>query len=344
MKLKAVVAATALVAAGALAVPSPAVAQGAKTLRVHTWNVPRSVETGFIFEPMAADVEKHSDNTLKLQFYYSMALGGKARDLIDQATNGVVDISYTLPGYHPGRFAILEAIELPFVGGSGEMMSKVAWDWITNQAKSELQGLKLISVNAIDPGFVHTTKTPIRKMEDFKGLKVRVAGRYIGMAVEALGGAPVQMPLTDVYESLSRGQTQGTMLPWIIMVTFKINEVVKFHTEVSMYNSTLLMVMNVKAYESLTAQQKAGIDKSIGPEFGRVYGKRWDDNSKTSRDDAVRRGNEIIKLTPAEEARWRETSKSVYEDWITEVNKKGLNGRKMFNELQALVQKHKAGS
>lgn len=328
----------------AAGVPAASAADDVKTLRFHTWGPPKGVETGLIFEPMSADVEKNSGGKLKLQIYYSMALGGKARDLIDQALNGVVDISYTLPGYHPGRFTILEGIELPFIGASAEIMSKVAWDWITNQAKGELDGLKLISINAIDPGFVHTTKTPVRKMEDMKGLKIRVAGRYIGMAVEALGGVPVQMPLTDVYESLARGQTQGMMVPWIIMEVFKLSEVAKFHTEIPMYNSTLLIVMNPKSYDALTPQQKAGIDKSIGPAFGQVYGKRWDDNSKTSRDAAIKRGNEIIKLTPAEEARWRGTANSVYDSWVAEVSKKGLDGRKMLTELQALVAKHKAGS
>jgi TRAP-type C4-dicarboxylate transport system substrate-binding protein len=328
----------------AAGVPAANAADDVKTLRFHTWGPPKGVETGLIFEPLVADIEKNSHGKLKVQIYFSMALGGKARDLVDQALNGVVDISYTLPGYHPGRFTILEGIELPFVGGSAEMMSKVAWDWATNQAKSEFDGLKLLSINAIDPGFVHTTKTPVRKMEDMKGLKIRVAGRYIGMAVEALGGVPVQMPLTDVYESLARGQTQGMMIPWIIMETFKLNDVAKYHTEIPMYNSTLIIMMNKKSYESLTPEQKAGIDLSTGPKFGAIYGKRWDDNSKFSRDAAIKKGHEIIKLEPAEEARWREASKTVYDEWLDAMNKKGLDGRKMFNELRALVQKYKGGA
>jgi TRAP-type transport system periplasmic protein len=109
------------VAAGlALAWAGSAAAQ-TKTLKMHTFGPERSVETKFIFEPLQADIEKNSGGTLKVQIYYGMTLGGKASDLISQVTNGVVDISYTLPAYHAGRFPILEGLELPFVGKNGNM-------------------------------------------------------------------------------------------------------------------------------------------------------------------------------------------------------------------------------
>ena len=164
-------------------------------MKLHTFGSPKQPETKWIFEPLKQDLERHSGNTLTMQVYYGMALGGKPRDLIAQAENGVVDMSYTLPGYHAGRFPILTALELPFIGDTGEAFSQVAWDWVDKYAHREFKTVKLVTLNAIDIGILHTTKRPVRKLEDIKGLKLRVAGRYIGMAVKALGGVPVQMPL-----------------------------------------------------------------------------------------------------------------------------------------------------
>jgi hypothetical protein len=35
-------------------------------------------------------------------------------------------MSYTLPGYHAGRFPILAGLELPFIASSAEAFSQVA--------------------------------------------------------------------------------------------------------------------------------------------------------------------------------------------------------------------------
>lgn len=311
-----------------------------KTLKMHAFGPERSVETKFIFEPLQADVEKNSGGTLKIQVYFGMTLGGKPADLISQVTNGVVDISYTLPGYHAGRFPILEGLELPFVGKNGEQTSVAAWDWIDKHAYREFSDFKLISISAIDSGLVHTTRTPVRKLEDMRGLKLRVAGRYIGMAVAAFGAVPVQMPLPDVYDALAKGQVQGMMIPWLITIPFKLTEVVKYSTDVPIFHSLLLIVMNNDTWKALTAEQKRGVDASIGREYARRYGKSWDDGADSGRKVATDRGNEIIKLSADEEKRWRAAAKGAHDAWIDEMNKKGLNGQQMFKDLQAIMAKY----
>ncbi len=141
-------------------------------------------------------------------------------------------MSYTLPAYAGGRFPILTGVELPFLGGGyadniGEVLSQVAWDWVDKYAHSEFKGLKLITLSATGGGILHTTKTPVRRLEDFKGLKIRVPGRYVGKAVAAFGAVPVQMPLFDVYQSLALGQTQGMMISWMTTIPFKLLDVNK---------------------------------------------------------------------------------------------------------------------
>jgi TRAP-type C4-dicarboxylate transport system substrate-binding protein len=311
-----------------------------KTLKMHAFGPERSVETKFIFEPLQADVEKNSGGALKIQVYFGMSLGGKPADLISQVTNGVVDISYTLPGYHAGRFPILEGLELPFVGKNGEQTSVAAWDWIEKHAYREFTDFKLISISAIDSGLVHTARTPVRKLEDMKGLKLRVAGRYIGMAVASFGAVPVQMPLPDVYDALAKGQVQGMMIPWLITIPFKLNEVVKYSTDIPIFHSLLLIVMNNDTWKGLTAEQKRGIEASMGRDYARRYGKAWDDGADSGRKVARDRGNEIIKLSAQEEKRWHAAAKGAHDAWIDEMNKKGLNGQQMFKDLLAIMAKY----
>jgi TRAP-type transport system periplasmic protein len=316
-----------------------AVAQ-AKVLKMHTFGPERSVETKIIFEPLQADVEKNSGGTLKIQVYHGMALGGKPADLISQAATGVVDISYTLPGYHAGRFPILEGLELPFLFSNAEHTSRAAWDWVEKHAYREFTDFKFLSVNAIDSSLVHTTRTPVRRLEDMKGLKIRVTGRYIGMTVAALGGVPVQMPLPDVYDAMAKGQVQGTIINWFITVPFKLAEVFKYTTEIPVANSLLLIVMNNDTWKGLTPEQKRGIESSTGREFGRRYGKAWDEGANSGRKISLDRGNEIFKLDANQVKRWRAAAKAAHNAWIEDMNRKGLNGQQMHKDLLAIAAKY----
>jgi TRAP-type transport system periplasmic protein len=189
-------------------------------------------------------------------------------------------------------------------------------------------------------GVLHTTKRPVRKLEDMKGLKLRVASRYIGMAVKSLGGVPVQMPLPAVYESLARGQTQGMMLPWMITIPFKYAEVTKFHTDTRIYHSMLLTAMNMNSWNKLDAKQKKAIELSTGKSFAKGYGALWDANADPGRKIARAKGNEIITLSAAETARWETAARGAHDAWIKEMNGRGHNGKQMFADLLSLVKKY----
>ena len=333
--------AAACAAATVLAVAATSAGAATVKMKLHSFGSPKQPETKWIFEPLRKDLERLTGGTLTFQVYYGMALGGKPRDLIAQAENGVVDMSYTLPAYHAGRFPILTGLELPFIADTGEVFSQAAWDWLDKYAHTEFKTLKVITLNAIDVGVLHTTKRRVQKLEDLKGLKIRVAGRYIGMAVKSLGGVPVQMPLPAVYESLARGQTQGMMIPWMITVPFKFAEVTKYHTDTPIYHSLLLTAMNMGSWNKLTAKQKKAVEASTGKSFAKRYGALWDGAADPGRAVARKRGNEVFTLSPAEETRWRAAAQGAHRAWIDEMNRKGLNGKQMFADLLALIKKYR---
>ena len=78
--------------------------------------------------------------------------------------------------------------------GLSATMSPAAMEFITGHLEKEFEGIYVVSVHATDAALIHTVKKPIRTVEDFKGMKLRVAGRFIGEAVKALGGTPRRHP------------------------------------------------------------------------------------------------------------------------------------------------------
>ena len=88
---------------------------GKVTLKFHTF-VPAPANSNKLFVlPWSEKVKKESNGEIVTEMYYSMQLGGKPPQLVDQVREGVVDVVWTVAGYTPGRFPRLEAFELPFL-------------------------------------------------------------------------------------------------------------------------------------------------------------------------------------------------------------------------------------
>ena len=72
--------------------------------------------------------------------------------------------------------------------------------------------------------------------------------------------------------------------------------------------------------------------------------RRWEADDKRGYNKAKKLGHEIIRIPDAEEARWRKAAQPAYDDWIKEMNDKGLPGRQMVEDAERLVAKYKAAS
>lgn len=55
------------------------------------------------------------------------------------------------------------------------------------------------------------SKKPIKKLEDFKGTKLRGYGQYAASFLQAVGSSAVVMSSADAYDALSKGVIDGTM-------------------------------------------------------------------------------------------------------------------------------------
>ena len=93
-------------AAGTLAAHSGSADAEPITLRLHTFNSPRSIAVQKFLLPWAREIEERSGGRAIVEVYSAMQLGGRPSDLYAQARDGVVDIVWTLPGYTAGRFPV----------------------------------------------------------------------------------------------------------------------------------------------------------------------------------------------------------------------------------------------
>ena len=337
------------VAASALAAPAvarPAFAQAQVTLRLHHFLPPVSNGHAKMLAPWAKMVEESSGGKLKIDIFPSMQLGGTPPQLYDQARDGVVDIVWTLPGSTAGRFPSTEVFELPFIGARrGIVNARASQEYADANLAKETADIKLLSYWSHDHGLIHASRA-VRTMDDLKGLKLRAPNRLAGEALKALGATAVPMPIPQVPESIAQRAIDGAVVPWEVVPAIKLDELVKFHTEIpgspTLYTASFFLAMNKAKYDGLPADLKAAIDTNSGMKFAELAGNMWDDAGALVLERVKKRGgNTLITITEEEKAKWIKTCEPVTASWITQVKEKNnLDGAKLIEQAKALVAKY----
>lgn len=310
------------------------------TLRVHTFNSPNALAVRTFLIPWARELEERSAGRVRVQVFPAMQLGGKSSDLYGQARDGVVDIVWTSPGYSPGRFPLTEVFELPFVCSDAEATSQAMMEFHRKWMQDEYADTRPLVFHTAAPAHIHTTDRPVRRIEDLAGLKIRVPSHASAATIEALGAVPVGMPVSDVYESLSRGVVSGVWVAWSIMQPFRLHEVTRTHTEASLACALFVLTMNKTRYVGLPEDIRNAIDESTGMALAKRLGRLWQDDEETGRNLAVQNGNAIFPLSESERERWRSATGPVIDAWLKKVGAMGHDGEALLADARRLVAKY----
>jgi TRAP-type C4-dicarboxylate transport system substrate-binding protein len=311
------------------------------TLRMHQFLPPQANVPKLVLDVWADAVEEDSNGRIKVERYPSMQLGGSPPELMDQAIDGVADIVWTVVGYTPGRYPSTEVFELPFMVTNARAASSAYWQMFEKHMKeSEFQDVHILGTWVHGPGMIHVNKE-VRTPGDMEGLKIRGGSRLVNSLLEKMGSTPVGMPVPAVPEGLSKGVIDGTTIPWEVTAALKVPELVEYHTEFdgnALYTLTFVLAMNKDRYESLPDDLKQVIDENSGLEFSIFAGGTQADADGPARKLAVDRGNNIITVSGDELAAWRDVAQPIYDEWVADMNSKGIDGQALIDEARALME------
>ena len=199
---------------------------------------------------------------------------------LDAVKNGLLDVSFTVHGYTPGRFLFTQMAELPFLGNNAEPIS-VAFNKVASkypQFTEEHQGVKVLSYFTHGPGIIFNTKKTINQVDDLQGLKFRVGGGMVNEISKTLGMNVTLKPAPDSYELLSGGVMDGTLFPAESTESFRIDKIIRYATTFpgGLYNTSFVFMMNPAKYDKLSAEDKKAVDAISGEFAARIFGRGWD--------------------------------------------------------------------
>jgi TRAP-type C4-dicarboxylate transport system substrate-binding protein len=329
----AALAATSLLAAGA--------ATAQTTLTLSSWVPPSHTLT----ETQKAWCEKLSSRTKGAVKCNALPRAvAAAPATFDAVRNGLVDVSFTVHGYTPGRFTLTQMVEVPFLGDSAEATS-VAFQRLYQkhpQFADEHKGVKVLAVFTHGPGIVFNTKRPVTKLDELTGLKWRVGGGMVNEIAKALNMNVTLKPAPESYELLSSGVMDGTLFPAESVESFKIDKVIKFGTRFpgGLYNTSFVFMMNQAKYDGLPPEVRKVVDELAGENAARMFGRGWDNVDRRGMAFMQAAGVQFTQADAAFVKVVGEKTTSVVDAWVKAAEAKGLpNARKVLTDYRAEIKK-----
>ncbi len=288
-------------------------------------------------------VEKAANGkyTLDIKWYPGETLL-KATDTYDGVIKKIADIGVTSLGYHPGRFVASLALSQ---SGTVPVQSSVAacktvWEFYKKLKPKEFDEVKVLYLSGTGPGWIHSNK-PIRKVEDLKGMKIRVTGAGVA-GVKAVGGEPVAMPMSEVYIAAKKGTIDALLAPNEVLKAWKHAEVFKYSTFMPFfYSEYYFLYMNRDSWQALPKDLQAAFD-AVADNAVEMTGQIWDYFSKDAEDFAKKLpgGHEFIYLSDTETAKMNKALNNITEEYIATMNSKGLNGKEIVAEVRKIAAKY----
>ena len=284
-----------------------------------------------MLEPWARAVEANSGGRVKIEIFPAMSLGGTPPELVQQARDGVVDLVWTVNGYTPGQFPRTEVFELPGVFVNDIRATNLAmYDMFADHLADDYRGLEVMWLHVHGGQAIMSVDREVRSAADMAGMTIRIPSRTGAWVIEALGAAPIAMPVPEVPAALSKGVAQATLLPWEIIPPLKLFEQIDYfiegHEQARLGTTTFQVSMNKARWDSLPPDIQTAFRDASGRDWWASVADLWRANDDFGIKMAVDNGKTHVLLTEAETAALLEAVAPVQTRWIEEVSARGLDG------------------
>ncbi len=292
------------------------------------------------YKDWAAAVAKASGGTIKTTLFASSQLGS-GRDHYDMVKRGIADVGLINPGYTPGRFPILGASDLPFTITDSLPAARALTRWYRKYAAAEMKDHYVCHVFTHDKATFHTTKKKITVPGDVKGLNIRSANQTMSRFVTALGGNPVQVPIMEAKDTLSKGITDGiTVTMGGLTGVFKFKDVIHYTLDVPLYVSTFTHGFSKKTYDGMDSPQRKVIDDHCSPEWAAKTYSYWYNADQKDQVTARKLSSVTWTKPNADQLKmWRKAAAPVVAAWQASVKKVGQDPDKVLGELRSELKK-----
>jgi len=228
------------------------------------WDMPTPYSDGEFHtinvRQFAEDVKKATNGQLDLVVHSNGSLI-KHPDMLRAVSTGQVSIAEFLLGQFGNEEPVFNADNVPFLAAGYDN----AWKLYQAQKpvlEKKLQGRGLRLLYSVAwPGQGLYTKSPLKGVEDFKGVKFRTYSAYTARLAELLGAIPTVIQVPEVPQAFATGTISAMITSSATGSSTKAWEFVKNYYMTNAMHPKNVVAVNERAYQKLSATQQAVLAK-----------------------------------------------------------------------------------
>ncbi|EKU28154.1 C4-dicarboxylate ABC transporter [Alcaligenes sp. EGD-AK7] len=265
--------------------------------------------------------EKYTEGKVVVEVYPNSQLYKDKEELEALQLGAVHMLAPSLAKFGPLGVREFEVFDLPFIFQNREDLRKVTEGPVGRMLLDKLEPKGIKGLSYWDNGFkVMSANTPLKSVDDFLGLKMRIqSSKVLEAQFKALDAVPQVMAFSEVYQALQTGVVDGTENPPSNMYTQKMHEVQK-HATVSNHGYLgYAVIVNKKFWEGLPDDIRQGMEKAM--EEATVYA---NDIAEQENNDSMKAMEEFGKtqfyqLSDAERQEWVKQLRPVHKEMASRI-------------------------
>lgn len=294
------------------------------------------------FQAWMDEVTAKTGGKVTFKPFWGSALG-KPAEHVSLVQKGMVDIVGTNAQYTPGKFPA-EQMEYAFAFGptDPELMVSVRQKMRKEFPQLDAGMAKENVVNIMSAAGCYyqiMSREPIKSIEDFKGKKISLIGRYMGRWVEPLGAVPVVVPVQERYTMLQTKVLDADLLNFDQFDSFKIFEQAPNAIMVDLLIGVFAnIMMNKKTFDSLQPELKEIVltaGEEVALRLAREEVPKW---TKKTRDRMEAAGVKFFSISDEEKKIWAAKIDDIPAEWAEEMTGLGYPGWDMVKRFIELTE------
>ena len=266
---------------------------------------PGSIIDAKVVQPWAQKVNETAKGVLSIDVRPGPTMA-TFENVYDRVLTDVAQIGWEIQAAVGGKFPRSNVVALPLITDDSVASSVAFWRlYQQGLLNAEYDQVVPIMLVTLPPAAFHFNK-PLKSLDTMAGQKLIVPNKVAGDALQALGGSPLSLPLTDMYPAIQRGTADGTMIAWVAFNPWKLYEVTSYHVDVAFGGAAGMIFMSRAKYNALPPAAKKIIDDNSGEALSRHFGQVMADEDKVQRDSVQKMPKQTF-VTPsaAQLAAWK---------------------------------------
>jgi len=228
----------------------------------------------YAIKPFVDAVNGDENGLIKIEVYFSGALGGDLRRQPQLVLDGEADIAFIVPGQLPHLFPDTAVLELPGMFHDAREATLCYSGLIHANVLAGYEEFFVIGAFSAEPEAVNSRK-PLTSLAGLTGMKIRTGSMAEVAALERLGAVVEVLPIPQAADAISARSIDGVTLPPSALSEFGIGRVTSYHYLLPISSAPLAVVMSRKKLDSLPEQAQSLIRKYSGDWIAARFIERW---------------------------------------------------------------------